>query len=231
MWGGRGARSRSALLVFTVPLLQVHCEFIGECTNWLEYQGLVSAIPNRWKNILTRQVRKYEQYEHKYERLLTKLKNRSKIVYSELISNSLTSVDFYNKWCVNILNETNLTLEEYMNWFETLYKITNVTKLRDFQYRLLHKRLPTNRELKRWGIKQSDTCNFCIEEDGIQHTLFKCCHIHEIWVKWQKYILEKFCEALVVDFKMILTNNFVGKSKNIINTLALILKQYIYRCK
>ena len=141
MWGGRGARSLSALLVFTVPLLQVHCEFIGECTNWLEYQGLVSAIPNRWKNILTRQVRKYEQYEHKYKRLLTKLKNRSKIVYSELISNSLTSVDFYNKWCVNILNETNLTLEEYMNCFETLYKITNVTKLRNFQYRLLHKRL------------------------------------------------------------------------------------------
>ena len=28
MWGGRGARSLSALLVFTVPLLQVHCHDI-----------------------------------------------------------------------------------------------------------------------------------------------------------------------------------------------------------
>ena len=203
----------------------------GACITWLEYQGLVSAIPNRWKNILIQQVRKYEQYEHNFEYLLTKPKNRSKIIYSELTFNSLACVGSYNKWCENILNEANFTLEEYMKCFESLYKVTNVTNLRDFQYRLLHKRIPTNRELKQWGIKQSDICNFCTEEDGIQHTLFKCRHIHEIWMQWQKYILEKFGVILVVDFKMILTNNLVGKPKNIINTLALVLKQFIYWCK
>ena len=53
-------------------------------------------------------------------------------------------------------------------------KVTISTKLRDFQYRLLHKKIPTNKELCWWKIKSYDMCPWCQELDSIKHMLFEC---------------------------------------------------------
>ena len=53
----------------------------------------------------------------------------------------------HNKWEQLGLFERNVTLDDNLRCFPNLYKITNNTKLRDFQFRLLQKKAPTNREL------------------------------------------------------------------------------------
>ena len=63
---------------------------------WLEYHSLVSAIPSRWKNVLSQKVRRDECYQHTYERLMPN-KKRSHIIYSDLTSNKLACVDSYNR--------------------------------------------------------------------------------------------------------------------------------------
>ena len=125
----------------------------------------------------------------------------------------------------------NVTLEDFLRCFDNLYKITNVTKLRDFQYRLLHKRIPTNKELKKWGIVQSANCKTCGELDNIEHTLYLCQNVKKVWQEWCEFIKENFLVTIELTFEMIVMNNFIGNPKNIINVLALILKQLIYRCK
>ena len=59
-------------------------------------------------------------------------------------------------------------------------------KLRDFQYRLLHKKIPTNKELKLWGIKNTNTCAYCnvIQSDIISGQAYKVCWISSISLQY-----------------------------------------------
>ena len=68
-------------------------------------------------------------------------------------------MDSYNSWnraCD--IDQTQFSIKIFEQSFQNMYKITNVVKLRDFQYRLLHKRVPSKKELFRWKIKKSYQC-------------------------------------------------------------------------
>ena len=78
----------------------------------------------------------------------------------------------YNNW--SKVSHFDVTVKIFVKSFKNVNMLTINTKLRDFQYRLLHKRVPTNRELARWNIKNSSRCELCNEEDNIEHTLYEC---------------------------------------------------------
>ena len=67
-----------------------------------------------------------------------------------------------HKW----LEDCNLRQND-INWsaaYQLASKITKSTKLREFQFRLLHRRLPTNDFLTKIRIKEDPQCSFCKEE-------------------------------------------------------------------
>ena len=149
-------------------------------------------------------------------------------MYRNLTSRPLVAVNSYNNW-VKVIG--NLNLEVFLNSFPNIYKLTNITQLRDFQYRLLHKRLLSNKELYKWKIKRSLQCNFCTEQDSIEHTLYYCENIQQNWQRWEKEINDLFGIRIKVDIEMILLNNFVGRAGHIINLMGLVLKQLTYHFK
>ena len=56
------------------------------------------------------------------------------------------------------------------------------SKLREFQYKVLHCIIFTNEKLYRFGIMQSPLCTFCQREDkSIEHLLFSCKESSEFW--------------------------------------------------
>ena len=174
------------------------------------------------------------QYNHPYSILLNVKDSRSRIVYRALIGNPLASVDSFNSWqkAYPSLDENdNFTMDAFIRCFVNLYKITNVVKLRDFQYRLLHKRVPSNKELQRWGIKSSKLCAKCGETEDIRHLLYECEHIQNIWANWSEYIRSRFDACVEVNFETVILNNFVTNPKNVIYLLGFLLKQLIYRQK
>ena len=62
------------------------------------------------------------------------------------------------------------------NWtliFKDIKKLTYISKLRSFQYRLLRRAITTNIQLKHWSIKDSDLCSNCglYREDGMSFVL------------------------------------------------------------
>ena len=57
--------------------------------------------------------------------------------------------------------------QENINWneaFEIIYKTTIETKLREFQFKLLHNILPINSILYRWKLTDSPRCSFVLSQ-------------------------------------------------------------------
>ena len=65
----------------------------------------------------------------------------------------------------------NTELNEWQTFFKSARKICKENKLREFQFKFLHRIVFTKQEVFRFGIKQdSQWLLFCDEEDSIDHT-------------------------------------------------------------
>lgn len=62
-----------------------------------------------------------------------------------------------------------------------VYRLTRVTKLQSFQYKILHRTIPCNVYLKQIRIKDSDWCPFCDESDTITDFIFSCSNVQPFW--------------------------------------------------
>ena len=194
----------------------------GKCVTWLEYASLCNAIPFFWKCFMRSTVEKTTDRVGKYE----KIENGSKIaniVFKDIIS----SENIVEKYRIRWGNAgVEISSEEYEQSFRNLYKITSFTKYRDFQYRLLLNKIPTNIDLHIWGYKNTDLCTFCnIVSESISHMFMECKYIQPLW-KWLD-------EIIVIDnltIKKLVTNQ-LEKPKSVVNFIVLVTKQYIYRLR
>ena len=74
------------------------------------------------------------------------------------------------RWSENLsLNE-----EHWGKIFKSLRTVCKETKLREFQYKFIHRTVLTKGELFKYGIKPDDECCFCGEKDHIDHTFNHC---------------------------------------------------------
>ena len=197
--------------------------------SWIEGASINAAIPERWKSIIKNVVRGGELYTSCYDTWLEVAKP-VKAIYTKLVSNPCSVFDPYNSWSKEI-NET-IALDRFEDAFIAVHKITISTKLRDFQYCLLHKRLPSNKELYHWKIKSSNLCDFCDTPDSVTHMLFSCDHIKDLWNSFFQYVT-KFVPDHEIDKSISarVINDMYAKPTNIVNMLGLQLKQSIYRAK
>ncbi len=75
--------------------------------------------------------------------------------------------------------------------FKMAFNRCRETKIQTFQYRMIHHILPCNKWLVNSKIKPEKTCNYCTDEDDIQHFLLKCDKANtfrKYWFKWWTYI-------------------------------------------
>ena len=52
--------------------------------------------------------------------------------------------------------------------------ICKETKLKEFQFTLIHRTIVTKKELFRFGIKTDDECPYCGDKDSIEHSFIEC---------------------------------------------------------
>ena len=58
------------------------------------------------------------------------------------------------------------------------------SKLREFQFKLLHEILYTNHDLHSFRFHENGLCSFCENfEETYQHVFFECNKINEVWGK------------------------------------------------
>ena len=64
----------------------------------------------------------------------------------------------------------------------SLKTVCRETKLKEYQYKLIHRIVVTKKELHRYGIKKDDECIYCGEKDSIDHT-FRDCRCVKIFIQ------------------------------------------------
>ena len=105
-----------------------------------------------------------------------------------------------------------------VNWEKTYllaFKCTKETKLREFQFKLLHRRIATN----------DDLCTFCGEEtENLTHLFRKCKYSKSFWEEFSQWLAQNTynMEGFVPSEAILL--GIVSESKNL-------LLHHIYICK
>jgi len=195
--------------------------------NYLQYYGLIAAIPAEWKQVLrnndvdeSSDVIKINLFEEKY---------LSKKLYNKLIDDN-TDLMYAKSKCEINFNAT-FDFKDYENSLVNLYGITPYTKLRSFQYRLLQNGLITNKHLYKWKLIDTPLCSFCAQEtENISHLFITCNITARLWTELKNWIKNKGYQKNI-DINNIILNNIENDPKHVINLVVLIAKQYIYKTR
>lgn len=111
-------------------------------------------------------------------------------------------------------------------------QVTQSTKLRYFQYRILIHALTTNVKVAKWDPNVSPMCTHCnIAEETYLHLFVDCQEVKKLWralVKWWKHFNQI---EILLSPEHILLSNFSGKYSKLVNISILVAKMYVYRCK
>ena len=119
--------------------------------------------------------------------------------------------------------------------FSKLLKTTDDACLRWFQYRLLHRILPTGRLLFLQRMVDSPLCTFCnLAEETLMHLFWHCPHVQKFWLDVQEWLHTNFahCNDVIFSEELII----LGTKENvitdrIIDLFILLAKYHIFTSK
>ena len=115
----------------------------------------------------------------------------------------------------------------------SLKSICKETKLKAFQFKLIHRIEVNKKELHRYGIKADDECLYCGEKDSIEHTFLNCQFV-KIFVNnvidwFNAANNSKFTPTIEEQLFGIKSGSYEKEVLNKFNYTILFMKYYIYR--
>ena len=141
----------------------------------LSFYGLISAVKSLR---IESNFQDLQNTNHEKEPLTTRISQATKVttlIYKELISSRvLIPESSQKKW----LEDCELPINDNINWsaaYLLAKKCTKSTKLIEFQFKFLHRRVSTNNFLFRIGLKGDENCSFChTSSEPIIHLFWTC---------------------------------------------------------
>lgn len=215
---------------------QEFCGLTGGANHvdFVTYNGIIHAIPKKWKNKIRGEADPRDfDFRTPIVRLVEAAQPSS--TFYRWKRNQLDTLDsVYRVWAVD-LNMEPAELEQSWNRVcMAAIKTSICPKLRFFQYRLTHRKLTTNYLRSKYDASASPLCIFCnYHNETVSHMLWHCPKVQSFWknlFKWLKYTC-KIDLLKDIDAYQLLLNMYKGKHGQLINTILLITKQYIYRTK
>ena len=203
----------------------------------MRINSLKKAIPQEWRDFFGSRPRiTYSPVPPwNYDMsMMANTKSLSSRVYRYLSQDAIMIHNKYLKWRIELNHDFCGGLIGFRDQFPRIYSVTNVTKFRSFQYRLLQRGLVTNIQLEKWNILPSNLCSFCKEkEETVSHLLWFCPCVQPIWESVFCLLHEKYAiYNLKINVENVLINCIEARKNSIANFICLIVKQYIYsqRC-
>ena len=198
----------------------------------LRYNSIKAAMPADYKNyFVNNPVMAYTPVSPSNFDKYMYTGNLSSIVYKQAISDPTLVQDKHVKWGKDLGQDFSVNLQEFHKSFRDIYKLTNVSKYRSFQYRLMQRGLITNIQLCKWGIKSSDQCNLCKSAiESLTHLFVECDRVQVLWRETEQYIARRFkCQDMSFCAYNVLFDCIVPNKKHVANFICLLTKQFIYR--
>ena len=156
----------------------------------LKYFGLISALRYLYNSNFSGNESKDPVTSDSFLQAFSKSNKMNRVVYGKLITTKCTSpVKTQLKWNDRIVLNEGCTAD-WKSAYCLAAKCTKSTKLINFQYRLLHRILPTNLFLAKIKIEQDPNCSFCHNH-----------HENLIRLFWDCEIVSGFWENMTENFK------------------------------
>ena len=194
--------------------------------NWLDLRSIQKAIPENWLHLLSVDDKDHP-FISNYSKVIRNRKSGASTIYKSINSERSVISDITMYW--NKFFE--VTKTEIQNAFVNIYCYTNVTKLRNFQFRMLHNKIFCNNILVHWNLVSSNICNFCnSSKQTVHHLFFECELVKAIWLAFED-LCESFGIPCCLTYKNVILNKVHDNPKQVVNFLLLLTKQYIHKCK
>ena len=195
-------------------------------TNFLQHRSIVEAIPRNWKKrIKDHGKRIINEPVNEFLDKIKHTKKPTKLMYNFLVEKIATKpTKLITKW-QDIL-EIELEEADWSNIFISPFKHQEM-KLRELQFKIVHRILPTNAYLYKCRIKQSESCTFChIFRESIEHLLWDCLVVKTLWLQLSDWLKE-----IGFQYEFTKTNIILGEynAPNIIEHIKLITKEFIIK--
>lgn len=157
----------------------------GQELSWIQYSGLISAIPPEWKKLIKDPIIDHEidsKYTRKFETIPTKI---SKLAYENFIRDKDKLKKEHQQWSLKLApHALTISYDLFLSSFLKLREYTSSPKYGSFQYRLLHRKIFLNKILKIWGLSDTDRCTWCRDHyETIEHFFFFCDIAQNFWRK------------------------------------------------
>ena len=212
----------------------------GNIGNFLEYHALIKNIPDQYKNILKcKKVNAVTKKQQK-SRIDSEVDLFGMVLNSEKVATKMywafiESRIVYDHGRIAWQNDLQIIIDPdiWRNIRKHAFTISLSTRLREFQYKLLSKKLITNIVVSKWCDNVKPNCSFCdFGHETVMHLLCECKVTKSFWKtleRWLKYGCEiniKFSPS-----EIILNKTHYKQKSQLIDTIILTAKQYIYACK
>ena len=200
----------------------------------MEYNSVVSAIPDRWRKLIKNQSVSFndkEIYVHLngVKKSVDKLKCRE--IYRFLISKIKKQPTAVKKWP----QVYDISEHEWETIFSLPFKICIETDLQTFQYKIINRFFPCNYMLSIWYSESSNMCQYCCKEvDTLVHYFVYCADVVIFWRqfgKMWKRIFEFWFPLREVDIVFGVWSEIGDGNIDTLNYCILFAKFYIYQTK
>ena len=156
-------------------------------------------------------------------------KKGSRRFYNIFISSKKVVRKYLDKWENKM--QINFNLCKWSLVFKVPFTCTVDTKLRWFQFRLIHRILGTNSFLFKINKVDSNVCVFCKEEEEtLIHLFCSCIYSINFWTSLVYWVKDKIDISLYLDNKVILFGN-ANNSLKCLNLILLLSRFHIYKMK
>lgn len=206
----------------------------GNCVNFVEFYGLLKAIPKTWIDLLGTELNSLDpkelQFELEYKRIS---RTHTKEAYNRSVrDNGKIIKTLHKKWKSKMekLEDRPISIIELEKCFLELYWISPNQKHRSFQFRLLHRRIFLNDMLYRWKLADTALCEYChTDYQTIEHFFVECPKVKPFWAKFQGWFECLTDSEITLSPRRILLNNFEGVcAAPFLNAALLIAKYHLY---
>ena len=195
--------------------------------NILQANQLVTALLKEWKYI--KQIADPDDV-HQLAEDIDSIKKTTAFAYRRLTEHFSAVGKCFYKWSKYF---EDLPIETIENAFKNIYKHTNYTKLRSFQFRLLHQALVFNKELFYWKMSNSKLCSNCNKEiENVFHFYWECEFAQQIWKEITQYLELEFNQEIHINAQTIIFGNINERPESPLNMIFLAAKSLMYskRC-
>jgi hypothetical protein len=146
--------------------------------NVMQYNQIIHAVPKFWKQILNELATGTENPDNSR----ATERDQSDETLKKLLIRKRSDEPAAEKHWIELIGEDNFPPFWKTNC-KLLDKISPETKLRVFQFKILHRIIATREWLHKYKIVDSPNCIFCARpiKDTVEHFLFQCNNIHVFW--------------------------------------------------